>query len=174
MTTQTSVIRQDGEGEQLWFAGGGLMTMKATIDETNKTFALFEDQEVGGKATPLHRHPNNDEVLYVLEGEIIAYIAGEERTVGKGGVFVALRGEPHAFMVTSEAARLLCMTIPGTGWAEVQYRELCDPAEPGAVPGAHPTDFARLGEVAAARSDSIELLGPPPFASAQPQTATPA
>lgn len=170
MTTPMSIIRQDGEGQQLWFAGGGLFTMKATFEETNKPFALFEDQEVGGKATPLHRHPNNDEVLYVLEGEIVAYIAGAERRVGKGGIFVALRGEPHAFMVTSEAARLLAMTVPGTGWAEVSYRELCDPAEPGAVLGSHPTDFVRLGEVAAAHSDSIEILGPPPFGSTQPVT----
>jgi len=174
MTTPMSVIRQDGEGEHLWFAGGGLFTMKTTLAETNKAFCLHEDREVSGKATPLHRHPNNDEVLYVLEGEILAYMAGEEHWVGKGGVFVALRGEPHAFMVTSEAARLLCMTVPGTGWPELFYRELCESAEPGAVPGTHPTNFAKLGEVAAAHPESIEILGPPPFASMAHETSTPA
>ena len=115
MTSPISVIRQEGEGEHLWFAGGGLFTMKASSAETGGTFSLFEDREVLGKPTPLHMHPGDDEVLYVLEGEILAYIDGQEHRVGQGGVFVAPRGVPHAFLVTSKAARLLCLTVPGTG-----------------------------------------------------------
>ena len=164
MTSPTSVIRQEGEGEHLWFAGGGLLTMKASSAETGGAFSLFEDREVLGKPTPLHLHPGDDEVLYVLEGEILAYIDGQEHCVGQGGVFVAPRGVPHAFLVTSKAARLLCLTVPGTGWAEVQYSELCEPASPDAIPGSRPPDFERVREVAK-RSDTIEILGPPPFAS---------
>lgn len=174
MTTAVSVIRQGGEGEQLWFAGGGLFTMKATSEETGGAFALFEDREVLGKPTPLHLHPDDDEVAYVLEGEILVHIDGREQRVGEGGVFVAPRGVPHAFLVTSKTARLLCLTVPGTGWAEVQYRELCQPASPDAVPGSRPADFARI-RAAAERSDSIEILGPPPFDPALLQTtSTPA
>ena len=172
MSTAVSVIRQEGEGEHLWFAGGGVLTMKATPEETGGAFALFEDREVLGKPTPLHLHPDDDEVSYVLEGEILVYIDGQEHRVGEGGVFVAPRGVPHAFLVTSETARLLCLTVPGTGWAEVFYRELCEPASLDAVPGSRPADFARIREVAE-RSDTIEILGPPPFASALQQT-TPA
>ena len=172
MSNAISVIRQDGEGEHLWFAGGGLFTMKATSAETGGTFSLFEDREVLGKPTPLHLHPNDDEVLYVLEGEILAYIDGEERRVGEHGVFVAPRGVPHAFLVTSKNARLLCLTVPGTGWAEVQYSELCEPASADAIPGSRPPDMERVREVAK-RSDTIEILGPPPFASLNKATATP-
>jgi quercetin dioxygenase-like cupin family protein len=168
MTTPAPVIRQDGEGEQLWFAGGGLFTMKATSVETGGTFTLFEDREVLGKPTPLHLHPGDDEVLYVLEGEILVHIDGQEHRVAERGVFVAPRGVPHAFLVTSESARLLCLTVPGTGWAEVQYQELCEPATRDAIPGSRPADFARVREVAE-RSDTIEILGPPPFDSAQQQ-----
>jgi len=173
MTSAVAVIRQSGEGEQLWFAGGGLLTMKATSAETGGTFALFEDREVLGKPTPLHLHPNDDEVLYVLEGEILVHINGREHRVGQGGVFAAPRGVPHAFLVTSETARLLCLTVPGTGWAEVQYRELCEPAGPDAVPGSRKPDFAKVRKVAE-RSDCIEILGPPPFASLQQPTPMPA
>jgi quercetin dioxygenase-like cupin family protein len=168
MAMATSVIRQNGEGEQIWFAGGGLFTMKATSAETGGAFALFEDREVLGKPTPLHVHPGDDEVLYVLEGEILVHVDGQEHHVGEGGVFVAPRGVPHAFLVTSQNARLLCLTVPGTGWAEVQYNELSEPASPDAVPGARQPDFARVRNVAE-RSDTIEILGPPPFDSAQLQ-----
>ena len=40
MTTAIPVVRHDGEGELLWFAGGGLFTMKATPAETDGAFAL--------------------------------------------------------------------------------------------------------------------------------------
>jgi mannose-6-phosphate isomerase-like protein (cupin superfamily) len=169
MTNTVPVIRQDGEGEHLWFAGGGLFTIKASAAETGSAFVLWEDREVRGKPTPLHRHPNEDETLYVLEGEILVHLNGEEHLVGEHGVFVAPRGVPHAFLVISETARLLTLQTPGTG--EAFYRELCEPASPGAVPGSRPADFARLREVAQ-RSDSIEILGPPPFAALEEASTT--
>jgi quercetin dioxygenase-like cupin family protein len=169
MTSAVAVIRQDGEGEHLWFAGGGLFTIKASAAETGAAFVLWEDREVRGKPTPLHLHPNEDETLYVLEGEILVHIDGEERRVGEHGVFVAPRGVPHAFLVISETARLLTLQTPGTG--EAFYRALCEPAGPDAVPGSRPPDFARLQEVAQ-RSDSIEILGPPPFAAREEARTT--
>ena len=171
MSTATTVIRQGGDGEQFWFAGGGLFTMKATSADTGGAFVLFEDREVHGKTTPLHLHPTDDEVLYVLEGEILGYVDGEGHRIGEGGVFVAPRGVPHSFLVTSEVARLLCLTVPGTGWAEVVYRDLSEPAGPDAVPGSYPADMAKLRAVAA-RTDTIEILGPSPFAVSQ-ETSTP-
>lgn len=166
MAGAVTVIRQAGEGEQLWFAGGGLFTMKATSAETGGAFALLEDREVRGKTTPLHLHPDDDEVIYVLEGEILVHVDGKEHHVGTGGVLAAPRGVPHAFFVTSETARMLLVMVPGTGWAEVQQRDLCEPASPDAVPGSRPPDFAKIYAVAE-RKDCIEILGPPPFAAAR-------
>lgn len=67
MSTAVPIIRQDGEGEQMWFAGGGLFTWKATAAETDGVFFLLEDQMVRGKRTPLHLHPVQDEAMYMLE-----------------------------------------------------------------------------------------------------------
>ncbi|MEA2351895.1 MAG: hypothetical protein QOJ14_309 [Thermoleophilaceae bacterium] len=159
MSTATAIVRQDGEGEQLWFAGGGVFTMKASAAETGGAFSLFEDDVVRGKATPLHVHPNEDETIYVLEGELLVDTDGEQQTVGAGGLLVAPRGVPHAFLVTSETARLLCIQTPGTG--EGFYREASDPVR-SASDAARPPDLDRLREVAE-RSASIDLLGPPPF-----------
>jgi len=79
----------------------------------------------------LHLHPHEDETIYVLAGEIIVSVDGEEHRLGEGGVFVAPPGLPHAFP-EDDASR--------------------------------PPDLARLQEVAQ-RSETIELLGPPPFAT---------
>src|ERR671921_868887 len=54
MSTATSIIRQDGEGEQMWFAGGGVFTWKATAAETGGAFMLMEDRMTRGKRTPNH------------------------------------------------------------------------------------------------------------------------
>jgi quercetin dioxygenase-like cupin family protein len=161
MQTATTIVRQGGEGERLWFAGGGVFTMKASAADTNGAFVLFEDVVRKGKTTPLHLHPNEDETIYVLDGEIRVHFEGAEQTVGTGGVFVAPRGLAHAFLVTSESAHLLCLQTPGTG--EAFYRAVSEPAGPDAE--TRPPEWNRLRE-AAERSETIEILGPPPFGDA--------
>ena len=163
MSNAVTIIRQAGEGERLWFAGGGLFTMKATAAETGGAFILLADRMVRGKTTPLHVHPNEDETIYVLEGELLVYADGEEHRVGEHGLFVAPRGLPHAFMVTSETAHILALQTPGTG--EAFYRAATEPASSD-DDASRPPDLARLRE-AAERSDSIELLGPPPLSEAR-------
>jgi quercetin dioxygenase-like cupin family protein len=164
MSNAIPIIRADGEGERLWFAGGGVFTMKATSAETGGSFAMFEDHVVRGKTTPLHMHPNLDEAIYLLEGEILVHVDGEEHRVGEHGLFVAPRGVPHAFLVTSETAHLLVLITPGTG--EAFYRSVSEPATSQAD-ASRPPDFARLRD-AAEHSEHIELLGPPPFDMEKP------
>ena len=64
------IIRAAGEGERRWFYGGGVHTWKCTAEETGGAFALLEDVMTEGKTTPLHRHPDCDEAVYVLEGAL--------------------------------------------------------------------------------------------------------
>src|ERR687893_243653 len=124
MSTAGTIIRGEGEGERLWFAGGGLWTMKATAEETDGAFTLLEDRMARGKTTPLHTHPNLEETLIVLEGEILVYVEGTEHRVGPGGVAVAPRGVPHAFLVTSETARMLALQTPGSEELTPPRREI--------------------------------------------------
>ena len=161
MSAAVPIVRQRGEGERLWFAGGGLFTMKAAGAETGGAFLLLEDRVVRGKTTPLHLHPNEDEMIYVLEGELLVHMDGTEHRIGSGGLFVAPRGVPHAVLVTSETAHLLGLQTPASG--EAFYREATEPAGSDAD-ASRPADFDRLREVAG-RSESIELLGPAPFAA---------
>jgi quercetin dioxygenase-like cupin family protein len=166
MTSAVPIIRQADEGEQMWFAGGGTFTWKATAAETAGAFLMLEDRMVQGKVTPLHTHPNEDEAIYVLEGELLVSVEGEEHRVGQGGLFVAPRGVPHAFMVTSETAHVLSVQTPGTG--ESFYRAAGEPIREEAD-AERPADWARL-RAAAEQSESIELLGPPPFSVAPAST----
>jgi mannose-6-phosphate isomerase-like protein (cupin superfamily) len=160
MSGAVPIIRHEGEGERLWFFGGGVHTWKASADETNGAFILFEDLMTQGKTTPLHVHANEDEALYVLEGEILVHIDGTDHRVGPRGVAVAPRRVPHAFLVTSPTARVLTLQTPGS--AESFYRGASEPASADIEPTG-PVDFGRVRE-AAERSGGMEVLGPPPFA----------
>ena len=159
LTAPAPIMRNREEGGQRWFHGGGLHTWLATEEETGGAFFLYEDRMEAGKVTPLHTHPA-DESLYVLEGEIAIHMDGAERRVAAGGLVVAPRGVPHAFMVVSDGARLLTLHTPGG----------CQAFYLGAselVTADHPAsgivDFDQVMASAQANG-GIEILGPPPFA----------
>jgi quercetin dioxygenase-like cupin family protein len=152
-------VRLNGEGERRWFCGGGLHTWKATSEETGGAFLMFEDDLEAGKVTPLHRHPGVDETFYMLEGEILLHVDGEDpRPLAAGGIAIVPRNIPHAFKVTSARARMLCLQTPGSG--EAFFRQASEPFVAGEP--ATPVDFGRVREAAAA-TGAIEILGPPPF-----------
>jgi quercetin dioxygenase-like cupin family protein len=150
-----TIVQNDGEGEKLWFSGGGVHTWKVTADQTQGRLGIFEDTLERGKTTPLHAHPESDEIVYVLEGEIMIHYEGNPRTVGKGGVVFNPRGVAHAFVVTSERARILSIVTPAER-VETFYRKASVPGESG------PVDFGKVG-AAAKETGATIILGPPPF-----------
>jgi quercetin dioxygenase-like cupin family protein len=157
MSTLQTTVRARGAGERRWFCGGGIHTWLATESETGGAYLLFEDALDAGKVTPLHLHPEADETFYMLEGEVRLHIDGDEQTLAVGDIAIVPRGVPHAFMVTTPTARMLCLQTPGGG--EAFYRHASDPAGVGEPPMP---DFARV-RAAAAATGAIEILGPPPF-----------
>ena len=159
-----AIVRNDGEGDRMWFLGGGTHTWKATSEETGNSMIVFEDDLEQGKVTPMHFHADVDEALYVIEGEIV--LRGEddndEHVLGAGGFAFAPRGCVHAFAVTSPRARLLCIQTPGSGQAF--YRGASQPATES---GTGPVDFNRLREIAV-ETGATTIVGPPPFAMSSP------
>jgi quercetin dioxygenase-like cupin family protein len=158
-----TICRAHDEGQRRWFYGGGLHIWKATAEETNGAFLLFEDRLDHGKVTPLHTHPDSDETMIVLEGEIVMHLDGVEHTVGAGGVAVAPRGVPHAFKVSGpDGTRLLCLHTPGC--CQAFYWGASEPvsSDDGRQISAGPVDMGRV-QASARENGGIDILGPPPF-----------
>jgi quercetin dioxygenase-like cupin family protein len=151
------IIRAAGEGDRRWFYGGGVHTWKVHSEESGDALFLFEDEMTQGKMTPWHCHPDSDETVYVLEGEVDLNLNGQEARVGAGGMWMSPRGVNHAFTVVSPTARLLSFQTPGS--AEAFYWGASEPA--GETDGA--VNFDRIREVAA-ETGATNVLGPPPFA----------
>jgi len=161
MSTRTAIIRAEGEGDAVWF-NSDLFTFKATADETEQAFTLFEERSQRGKATPLHLHPKADETFWVIEGEIRVHVDGAETTVRQGGVASVPRGMPHAMLVTSETALLLTIVTPGCKELEMFFREVGQPATQRTLPPSAPLPMDRI-RASAMRHGSVVILGPPPF-----------
>ena len=153
------IVRGEGEGEKLWFYGGGVHTWLVTSSETGGAFLLFDDVMTRGKTTPLHSHPEVDETLYMLEGEILLSVGGREQAVGSGGFAMVPRGLPHAFLVTSDRARILFLETPGS--SEAFYRGASEALTP-TLEATAPVNFDRV-RASATLNGGIEILGPPPF-----------
>lgn len=145
------------DGEALWCVGA-LSRFKATAAQTEGAYSLVEDLAPQGSGTPLHRHDDDDEAFYVLEGEITFFLADTAPIHGRAGSFVHIPGGTiHGFRVESETARYLIITTPQH---ERFYRALGEPAQSLTLPPELPMDMEKIGAVCAAHG--VEFAGPRP------------
>jgi quercetin dioxygenase-like cupin family protein len=162
MSSAIPMVLEQHAGEFIWF-GAGLFTFKVTSEQSGGVFILSEDTMSRGKTTPLHVHPVHDETVYVIDGELLVHLDGVEHMSGPGSVVAIPRGTPHAFLVTSESARLIVFITPGDRNAETFFREGGEaaPSRTPPPPGT-PLNIQRLLE-AGKRTGFMDVLGPPPF-----------
>ncbi|MCF2150452.1 cupin domain-containing protein [Desmonostoc muscorum LEGE 12446] len=112
---QTSTIRKPiiltpGEGHQFSILGGHFTT-KATGEETNGAWTVYEITDTQENGPPLHTHPW-EEAFYILEGEIDIQV-GTETILASPGSFVNIpHNAPHAFKVRSATTKFLVLIAP--------------------------------------------------------------
>ena len=63
--------------------------------QTAGQFCLLENKSGGNTRTPIHVHANDDETVYVIEGELTAVIDGRPRRLAAGESIFLPRGIPH-------------------------------------------------------------------------------
>ena len=141
----------------VWY-NGSLMTFLATGDHTQGKFALIEAVAWKGNVPPPHIHHREDEIFYVLEGEIVVSV-GDRTIKGKAGTMVFLpRDVPHSFTIESEYGRMLILLTPAG--LERWFKEFSVPAQAMSLP---PADEPAYGEVQrmleAAPRFGIEFVG---------------
>lgn len=146
-------------GESIWF-NGALQDIKLRGEWSDDALSIVEVTSTQGRATGLHADPSH-ETFYILEGELIFHIDGEQRRAGAGDTVAIRRGVPHAFLIASETARFLVINAPGT--QERFFRAGGEPALTRDFASAPPPDHERT--MAAAAEFGVTLLGPPPFAA---------
>ncbi len=98
--------------ETVWLGGLGVV-FKVTGEETGGAFAVVEHPIEPGVLVPPHRHEREDELTYVIEGEIGARVGEREVALTAGEYLWKPRGVPHAFWNASSApARISDLIVP--------------------------------------------------------------
>ena len=116
--------------------------------ETGNQFALLENTSAGVSQTPVHIHADDDETLYMVEGEMEAVIAGQRHVIQAGETVFLPRGVPHQLMNASgRPTRYLLLCTPA-GF-ENFVAEAGQVSSAGSQPGPpSPEDVARLRDAA--------------------------
>jgi quercetin dioxygenase-like cupin family protein len=108
------IVVAPGEGQSLRLGGLGIV-FKLFGAETGGSVAIVEHPlEPGTLAAPPHRHQNEDEASYVLEGRVTIEIGERVIRASAGSLVFKPRGVFHTFWnETNERARLLEIISPG-------------------------------------------------------------
>jgi quercetin dioxygenase-like cupin family protein len=147
------------EGEHVWFLDN-LLTVK--IRGEGAPYGLIEADLPPGSATPFHRHEDEDEAFYMIEGELSLFLDGGRVLRAVPGSYVHVpRGTAHGFR-TQSRVRMLVLS-GATGFIDFT-REYGIEAPRAELPPPAPPDLARMEPIA--KRHNLELLGPLPEASA--------
>jgi len=160
-----------GEGDdhqRIRWTGGSTVDLLLDSEASDGRLMILRRHATLGDAVPVHVHRREDEVFLVLEGSVTVWVGDARRELAEGGICFLPRGLPHAYLVTSETARVLNICTPGG--LEAAFREagwiLTAPAPAGwaVAPEAVAQAFAKV---------DCEILGPPRGAHDGPILASP-
>lgn len=127
--------------------------VKVAAADSDGQLAFFQLLAPPMSGPPRHVHSREDELFYVLEGELVFELDGQRFPVEAGGTVFLRRGVVHAYQnFTERDARLLIATTPG-GFSEF-FVELSAATPAGGMPA-----FEVLQ--ALAEKYGITTLGPP-------------
>jgi quercetin dioxygenase-like cupin family protein len=147
--------------QSVWYSGW-LLTFLATSEDTQGQFALIEMLGRKGNVPPPHIHHREDEIFYVVEGEITASVGNGKPIKATPGTLVFMpRDVVHSFTVDSDQVRMLALATPAG--MEGYFKECSVPAPSMTLPPAAETPYSeiqKLTEVAAKFGIEFVLSSP--------------
>lgn len=90
-----------------------------------KSIVTIEAHFKPGKGHNFHLHPNQEEVIYVLQGTLEQWVGAERDVLGPGDAAFIPAGKVHAsFNVGSEDVRILAILGPAVGVKGYEVEEV--------------------------------------------------
>lgn len=125
-----------------------LMIVKARGEDTRGQLAIVEARTPPDYGPPPHVHADEEEVFYVLEGNVEVMSGDQQFTAGPGSLVLTPRGTLHTFHVTDEGpGKLLIITAPAQ--FERFVAEVGSPSTTMTLPAPEEPDVGRLVEISA-------------------------
>jgi len=107
-----------GEGRihghiQLKGVNANILDVKISGSDTNGDLAIFEQTSLSqGKGTPLHVHPLQDEIFYIVDGSYLFLVGGVKYDLKVGDSIFLPRKVPHAWTQISEKGKMVVIFQP--------------------------------------------------------------
>lgn len=139
---QSTRLQKPTLENSIWY-NGHTFSFLIDAEQTAGAVVLIHIYFRKGGEPPAHFHRNEDEIFYVLEGEIRFHIGDKTFTAKAGELAYAPREVPHHFSLVTETAKaLLMITPPGI---ETFFKEFSVPAQSLELPplpeGRPPAEF---------------------------------
>ena len=112
MPVSKPVLNTAGAGEVNNFGNGSSAEIVDGGPETGGEYAVIRYHVRPGDEPPLHTHTREDELVYVVDGEITAIVDDNEVEVSAGAFAALPRDVPHTIRLRSQSATLLLTVVP--------------------------------------------------------------
>lgn len=139
---------EDREGEHKRL-GISTIDFKVTSRDSGGAMLVIENVNRGRGGPARHRHLDQDEHFYVVDGEYAIEVGGEIYTLKAGDSLLAPRRVPHVWAYTGSSSGRLVITFTPPGRMEAFFRAV---SALGDMPPQDPALWA---------AHDMELLGPP-------------
>ena len=154
---QRGTLVPPGEGESVWLVGD-LIEVKLASEDTGGAYSMAEETSPPEGGPPPHIHHNEDEALYVVEGEVEMLLDDRTTRASAGSLAYVPKGTLHTFKnVGTSASRVAGIFSPG-GF-EKFFLEAGEPATEGSSPPEGEPDVGRLVEIG--QRYGLEIPPPP-------------
>lgn len=98
---------------QMKGVNANVLDVKISGSDTNGELAIFEQTSKSpGWGTPLHIHPAQDEIFYVMEGEYYFQVGEEKFNLAAGESIFLPRQVPHAWTQKSPTGKMMVVLQP--------------------------------------------------------------
>ena len=145
------IVRGAGEGTTLRNPVGGTVTLMLRGSDTGGSVTALETTAAPGEGPPLHRHADEGELLYVIDGRFRFRLEDEVSEASAGAVVFIPRGVRHTWQNVADApARMLAVFTP-SGMEEF-FERFSEHADRDSAPEA----FRRIGA-----DVGMDVVGPP-------------
>lgn len=111
--TATKAFKRTPSVEISTWYKGILITRLATARDTGGAFDLILPIVRKGDEPPPHVHGQEQELFYVLDGNVDVYVGAKVFHLAAGDCVFLPQGIPHAYLIQSPALHMLALITPG-------------------------------------------------------------
>lgn len=115
--------------EKTLIGGNNPNDIKVSEKDTNGDLTIFEYTGNTKGGPPLHIHPNQDEIFFIVQGEYLFQVGDDKHTLKAGDTIFLPRSVPHAFAQLTENGKMFFLFQP-SGKMEDYFRVLSKLSSP--------------------------------------------